>query len=38
MLDKLVDKENQYYAKFTAMETALSKMNSQISWLTQQTG
>lgn len=38
LLDKLADKENQYYAKFTAMETALSQMNSQISWLTQQTG
>ena len=38
LLDKLLDKENQYYAKFTAMETALSQMNSQISWLTQQTG
>jgi len=36
LLDKLVDKENQYYAKFTAMETALSRMNSQMSWLTQQ--
>lgn len=38
LLDKLVDKENQYYAKFTAMETALNRMNNQISWLTQQTG
>ena len=37
LLDKLVDKENQYYKKFTAMETALSKMNSQTAWLTQQT-
>jgi len=38
LLDKLVDKENQYYAKFTAMETALSQMNSQIAWFTQQAG
>lgn len=38
LLDKLADKENQYYARFTAMETALSQMNSQIAWFTQQTG
>jgi len=38
LLDKLVDKENQYYSKFTAMETALSKMNSQTAWLSQQLG
>lgn len=38
LLDKLIDKESQYYARFTAMETALSQMNSQISWLTQQMG
>lgn len=38
LTDKLIDKENQYYAKFTAMETALSRMNSQIAWLTQQMG
>lgn len=36
LLDKLVDKENYYYAKFTAMETALSRMNSQSSWMAQQ--
>lgn len=38
LLDKLTDKENQYYAKFTAMETYISRMNTQISWLTQQMG
>jgi flagellar hook-associated protein 2 len=38
LLDKLVDKENRYYRQFTAMETALSQMNNQISWLSQQTG
>lgn len=38
MLDKLYDKEDQYYAKFAAMEKALSQMNSQSSWLMQQFG
>lgn len=37
LLDKLVDKENALYIKFTAMEKALSQMNSQSSWLSQQT-
>ena len=32
----LVRKENSYYARFTAMEKAISKMNSQSSWLAQQ--
>ncbi len=32
----LVDIENRYYKQFTAMETALSKMNSQSEWLSQQ--
>lgn len=36
LLEKLADKENQYYARFTAMETALTQMNSQMSWLTSQ--
>ncbi len=36
MNSKLADKENALYAKFTAMETALSRMNSQSAWLTQQ--
>lgn len=35
---KLIDKEDYYYKKFAAMETALSRMNSQSSWLTQQLG
>jgi len=38
LLDKLLDKENQYYRKFTAMESALNQMNSQIMWLSQQMG
>lgn len=33
---RLVRVENAYWAKFTAMEKALQKMNSQSSWLTQQ--
>jgi flagellar hook-associated protein 2 len=33
---KLADKENAYYAKFTAMEIALEKMNSQSNWLASQ--
>ena len=35
---KLEDIENRYYKKFTAMETALNKMNAQSLWLTQQFG
>lgn len=38
LLDKLADKENALYIKFTAMEKALSQMNSQSSWFSQQTG
>ena len=34
MEDKLTDMENRYYKQFTAMETALSKLNSQSSYLT----
>lgn len=33
---KLIDKENYYYRKFTAMEKAINKYNSQSGWLTQQ--
>ncbi len=33
---RLTDMETRYYTQFTAMETALQKMNSQSSWLTQQ--
>ena len=36
LTDKLIDKENNYYKKFAAMEAALSKMNSQSSWLASQ--
>jgi len=36
LLDKLADKENKYYARFTAMERAISKMNAQSSWLSSQ--
>ena len=36
LTDKLADKEDAYWRKFTAMETALSQMQSQSSWLAQQ--
>lgn len=36
LLDKLADKENSLYIRFSAMEKALSQMNSQSSWLSQQ--
>ncbi|MDP4182895.1 MAG: flagellar filament capping protein FliD, partial [Bacillota bacterium] len=35
---KLTDKENQYYEKYAALEAAISKMNSQSSWLASQVG
>ncbi|MDF2523100.1 MAG: flagellar capping protein [Clostridiales bacterium] len=35
---RLIDKENKYYEKFAALESALSKMNSQSSWLSSQLG
>ena len=35
---RLMEKENSYWAKFTAMEKALSNMYSQSSWLAQQLG
>jgi len=38
MNTKLSDLEDRYYARFTAMETALSKLNSKSSWLSQQLG
>jgi len=34
----LIQKENTYYAKFIAMEKALSQMNSQSNWLMAQLG
>lgn len=36
--DKLIEKENNYYRKFTAMEKAMSQYNAQSSWLMQQLG
>ena len=36
MLNALIKTENRLYAKFTAMETAMSLYNSQSSWLTSQ--
>lgn len=36
--DRLQDIEDRYYKQFSAMETALSKMNSQSQWLSQQLG
>ncbi len=38
MNKKLIEKENALYKKFAAMESALSKLNEQQSWLTQQLG
>lgn len=35
---KLFEKENSLYEKFAAMESALSRMNSQSAWLSQQFG
>jgi flagellar hook-associated protein 2 len=35
---KLKDIENRYYKRFTAMEKAMQKLNSQGSWLAQQLG
>ena len=36
--DKLVELEDSYYKKFAAMETALSKINSQSTYLTNMFG
>lgn len=38
LLEKLSDKEDKYYAKFAAMEKAISKMNAQSNWLASQLG
>ncbi len=35
--DKLAKEEENYWSKFTAMETALAKLNQQNSWLTNMT-
>lgn len=37
MADKITEKENRLYTKFAYLETMMSKMNAQSSWLTQQT-
>lgn len=34
MEDDLADEEDRYYTKFTAMETAIAKLNQQSSWIT----
>lgn len=36
MIDKLNDKEDRYYAKFTALEKYISQMSTQSSWISQQ--
>lgn len=38
MKNKLTTVEDRYYKKFTAMEQAIQKLNSQGSWLSQQLG
>ena len=38
MNQKLIAKENALYKKYTAMESALNKLNSQSSWIAQQFG
>jgi flagellar hook-associated protein 2 len=38
LMIKLYEKEEQYYARFTAMETALARMNSQSAWIAMQFG
>lgn len=38
MLERLADKEEAYYRRFTAMEQALQRMNEQSSWLASQLG
>ena len=35
---KMNDEETRYYNQFSAMESALSKLSAQSSWLSQQTG
>ena len=38
LLDKLDDKEERYYSQFTALENAMTKLNSQSSWISQMLG
>lgn len=35
---RLINKEDSYYRKFTALETAINRMNAQSAWLSQQLG
>jgi len=38
LTEKLQDKEDYYFKQFTAMEKAISQMNTQSAWLSQQSG
>ena len=38
MYNRLIDKENNYYRRFTALEQAIFQMNSQSQWLASQFG
>lgn len=38
LMTKIQDKQERLYKKFSALETALSQMNNQSAWLSQQTG
>jgi len=38
LTDRLADKENSYYIKFSKLESAMNQSNSQSSWLSQQLG
>lgn len=38
MIKNLAARENSFYLKFSKLETAMNKLNSQSSWLTQQLG
>lgn len=38
LLEEYYEKQESYYAKFTAMERMLNQMNSQSAWLSQQLG
>jgi flagellar hook-associated protein 2 len=38
LIERLQNKEDSYYRKFSALESAMSKMSSQSSWISQQFG
>ena len=38
LLDKLIQKEENYYRQFSQLESYMNQMNSQMSWLTSQLG